>query len=58
MAEWTTEVRLRYAGFREGGREESCLTYATRSFSLYEQPGVFSKIHSGSPSPYGLLKCV
>ena len=33
-----TEVRLRYAGFREGSLLELCWTYITRYFSLYEHP--------------------
>ena len=34
------EIRLRYSGYREGPGRESCLTYTTRYFSLYERPGV------------------
>ena len=35
-----TEVRLRYAGFREGDLVDACLSYTTRYFSLYEHPGI------------------
>ena len=38
--EEVTEIRLRYAGFREGDPVESSLSYTTRYFSLYERPGI------------------
>ena len=38
--EEAAEIRLRYSGYREGPGSESCLTYTTRYFSLYERPGV------------------
>ena len=41
--EEVTEVRLRYAGFREGDIVESCLSYNTRYFSLYEPPGILDQ---------------
>ena len=31
-------IRLRYSGYRKGAANESCLTYASRYFSLYERP--------------------
>ena len=34
------EGRLWYAGFREGDLVESCLSYTTIYFSLYERPGI------------------
>ena len=39
-AEEVTEIRLRYAGFREGDLVESSLSYTTRFFLLYEHPGI------------------
>ena len=36
-----SEVRLRYAGFREGDLVESSISYTTRYFSLYERRGIF-----------------
>ena len=38
--EEVTEVWLRYTGFMEGDLVESCLSYTTRYFSLYERPGI------------------
>ena len=35
-----TEIRLRYSGYREGAGSDSCLTYTSRYFSLYERPGI------------------
>ena len=37
--EEVTEVRLQYAGFREGDLVELCLSNTTRYFFLYEPPG-------------------
>ena len=41
--EEVTEVRLRYTSFKKGDLVESCLSYTTRYFSLYERPGVLVK---------------
>ena len=38
--EEVTEIRLQYAGFREGHLVESSLSYTTRYFSLYERSGI------------------
>ena len=38
--EEATEIRLRYSGYREGAGSDSCLTYTSRYFSLYERPGI------------------
>ena len=38
--EEVAEIRLRYSGYRKGPGSESCLSYTTRCFSLYERPGV------------------
>ena len=38
--EEATEIRLRHSKYREGAGSDSCLTYTSRYFSLYERPGV------------------
>ena len=38
--EESTAIRLRYSGYSEGAGSDSCLTYTSRYFSLYERPGV------------------
>ena len=38
--EEVTEIRLRYAGFREGDFVESSLSYTTPYFLLYERPEI------------------
>ena len=53
--EKVTEVRLRYAGFREGDRIDPCLTYTTIYFSLYERPGTL--IQNRFRSPKSIVEC-
>ena len=38
--EETTEIRLRYSRYCKEGGSESCLTYTSRYFSLYERPAI------------------
>ena len=47
--EEVTEVRLRYAGFREGDLVESSSSYTTTYFSLYDRPGVLFQNSFRSP---------
>ena len=47
--EEVTEVRRRCAGFREGGRVDSCLICTIRYFSLYERPGILIQNPFQSP---------
>ena len=42
-------MHRRYAGFREGGRVDSCLTYTTEYFSLYERSGILIQNPFRSP---------
>ena len=38
--EEVTEIRLRYAGFREGDLVEFSVSYTTQYFSFYERPDI------------------